>query len=193
MKYADINKRYTEVVAEYMAKGYTVNTASMVGHQINEVAKIDLTDGKEIIRILLNSFTDWKSDTRGFEIVVGKNVVDMVRPNVSDTWGTIWNNKLEVISTERFYSMSRDNADYFSTEEEALRAAKIREERAWRKWSGESKRSENNLSPKTMELAKAVIRRRLCYRRINEANVELFKKDGSYWVRYNGSKQYRLR
>lgn len=26
MNYADINKRYTATVAEYMAKGYTINT-----------------------------------------------------------------------------------------------------------------------------------------------------------------------
>ena len=29
MKFADINKRFTEIVAEYIAKGYTINTKTM--------------------------------------------------------------------------------------------------------------------------------------------------------------------
>lgn len=52
MKYADINRRFTEIVAEWLAKGYSINTASMSGSQ-GETAKIDLTDGKEIVRILV--------------------------------------------------------------------------------------------------------------------------------------------
>ena len=31
MKYADINKRYTESVAEYISKVYAINTATMSG------------------------------------------------------------------------------------------------------------------------------------------------------------------
>ena len=55
MKFADINKRYTEIVNEYIAKGYTINTATMSGSQ-GEIAKIDFTDGTEIIRIRVASF-----------------------------------------------------------------------------------------------------------------------------------------
>lgn len=33
MKYAEINKRYTEIVSEYMAAGYTLNTATMTGRR----------------------------------------------------------------------------------------------------------------------------------------------------------------
>lgn len=41
MKYADINKRFSEIVTEYLNKGYTFNTATMGGSQ-GEVAKVDL-------------------------------------------------------------------------------------------------------------------------------------------------------
>lgn len=52
MKYIDINQRFTAKVAEYIAKGYTINTATMSGSQ-GEVAHVDLTDGKQVVRVLL--------------------------------------------------------------------------------------------------------------------------------------------
>jgi uncharacterized protein YeeX (DUF496 family) len=55
MKFAEINRRYTEAVAEWLAKGYTINTATMSGTQ-GEFAKIDLTDGKEIIRVVVAAY-----------------------------------------------------------------------------------------------------------------------------------------
>ena len=52
MTYADINKMFTAEVSKYLARGYHFNTASMIGSQ-GETAKVDLTNGTEIIRILL--------------------------------------------------------------------------------------------------------------------------------------------
>lgn len=54
MKYIDINQKFTAKVAEYIAKGYTINTATMSGSQ-GEVAHVDLTDGKQVVRVLLDS------------------------------------------------------------------------------------------------------------------------------------------
>ena len=45
MKYVDINKRFTEIVSEYIAAGYMMNTSSMNGSE-GEISKVDLTDGK---------------------------------------------------------------------------------------------------------------------------------------------------
>lgn len=50
MKYIDINQKFTAKVAEYIAKGYTINTATMSGSQ-GEVAHVDLTDGKQVVRV----------------------------------------------------------------------------------------------------------------------------------------------
>lgn len=97
MKYADINKKYTEVISEYIAKGYIINTASMRGSQ-GEVAKIDLTDGNEIIRIRIESFYEGRAS--GYAIIVGKST-DRVEPN-SNSFRTIWNDNLEVIEKNSF-------------------------------------------------------------------------------------------
>ncbi len=62
MKYIDINQKFTAKVAEYIAKGYTINTATMSG-SLGEVAHVDLTDGKQVVRVLLDSFTEYNSST----------------------------------------------------------------------------------------------------------------------------------
>lgn len=182
MKYIDINKRYTEIVTEYMAKGYTINTASMSGSQ-GEVAKIDLTDGNDIIRIRIATFSDWEADLDGFEIIVGKST-DNVKPNSNETFCTIWDSRLEVIHTERFYQISGSRRhDYYGTKEEAERASKVRRERYIQKCT-ESKKFE--ASPKAMEIAKRIVHRKMGYIRINASKVEIRKGKKGYIVSYNG-------
>lgn len=134
MLFKDINKRFTEVVTEYIAKGYYFNVASMAGHQ-GEVGKVDLTDGKEIIRILLDSFADHDEYIDGITLIVGRvGVEDMrgTRPNSSTKFDTIWNNHLEIISEEKFYQVGSENrcgSKCYGTPEEARAARKKSMER----------------------------------------------------------------
>lgn len=189
MKYADINKRYTEYVAEYMSKGYTINTQTMRGSQ-GEVTKIDFTDGKEIIRVMLNSFYDWR-DGSGFEIIVGK-VDGSVKPHQNDNWHTVWNDKLEIISSERFYKIDWHNTDYYVTKEEAYRAEAIRRERYKNKPNDHGEERTRKTSPEAIAIAKRIIRNKLGFKRISDADVELFKTGNKYKVTYHG-KSYTLR
>ena len=186
MKYIDINKRYTAIVAEYMTKGYTVNTASMSGSQ-GEIAKIDLTDGNEIIRILVKSFSDYRNDVDGIEIIVGKSTDD-VKPNSNERFGTIWDSRLEVLRTERFYHVGEYNNDFYATEEDAKRASDIRTERYIRR---RIKNKKFESSEKAMEIAKRVVRNKMGYKRINASEVKLSKTDRGYFVTYR-SNTYKL-
>ena len=110
MTFTEINKKFTEAVAEYISKGYTVNTGSMSGSQ-GEIAHIDFTDGIEVIRIVLDTFhTSYESGSYfgsldGMELIVGR--VPNSKEILSGRWATIWNNELEVISSERFYEVAR--------------------------------------------------------------------------------------
>ena len=82
MKYSDINKMFTTEVNKYLAQGYRFNTASMNGSQ-GELAKVDLTNGTEIIRIVARTFSkEW--DKQGVELFVGRVAEkEGVRPDVA--------------------------------------------------------------------------------------------------------------
>ena len=121
MRFADINEMFTETVRGYIEKGYVFNSATMSGHQ-GEIAKVDLTDGKEIVRVVLNKGCD-VGVVRGFHcsldvvsLVVGR-CSDNVKPNISNGWAIIWNDKLEVISKVDWYQIG--NKYWYTTKENA--------------------------------------------------------------------------
>lgn len=81
MKFIDINREFTAAASSYIAQGYIINTASMSGSQ-GEIAHIDLTDGKQIVRVLLDRFSEWEDYNQlgGLKLVVGI-ATDNVKPN----------------------------------------------------------------------------------------------------------------
>lgn len=108
MKYADINRRVTEIVADYIQRGYSINTATMEGSQ-GEAASIDLTDGKNVIRIFVQRF--WLKDdlyNDGYELIVGEadRGIRAHQP-AGRMYETIWNNKLNVIRRDEFYEIGK--------------------------------------------------------------------------------------
>ena len=172
MKHADINKRYTEIVTEWIGKGYTINTSTMSGSQ-GEKAKIDLTNGTEIIRILVCTFHDWDENTDGVEIIVGK-CTDKVKPHDGIGYDTIWNDRLEVLHQERFYKIGRNRSDYYGTQAEAKAAADKSIERYRRKdIAGYEK--VNFTDAKAVQLAKSYILRKNICKRVNLDNISVYK------------------
>jgi len=187
MKYADINKRYTEIVAGYISKGYTINTISMSGSQ-GETAKIDLTNGTEIVRVMVDTFSDWRANVEGIEIIVGRVVDKSVKPHDNSGWNTIWNNQLEVITTERYYRIGRDS-NHYGTQAEAEAATALRVKRYIAR---ETTRQTENITCKAVDIAKRIIRREFGIKRICEADITVSKYNGAYTIGYRG-KAYRLR
>ena len=189
MNYADINKRYTATVAEYMAKGYTINTRTMTGSQ-GDYAHIDLTDGTEVIRILVDTFHEWTDvSLDGLEIIVGRADGE-VKPNSENDYHTLWNNKLDIISQERFYEIGADrhHRKFYGTLEEAAAAQQLKFKRyAAKRQSGKAE----DITPKAMEISKRIIRREFGVKRICEADVKVSKSDKGYTVSYKG-RAYRL-
>ena len=124
MKFIDINREFTAAANSYMAQGYYINAGTMGGSQ-GEVAHIDLTNGTEIIRVLLTTFNNYLG-TEGVELIVGR-VKDDIKPNQEDRWSTVWNERLEVISSKKFYRLNNRAQDgFYGTEEEANAAEEKR-------------------------------------------------------------------
>ena len=125
MKRAELNTIFTAKVNEYLAKGYTFNTETMSGHQ-GEIAKVDLTNGEEIIRVIMERKHSWELG-ECFTITVGR--ATEVEPGITDT---IWNNKLEVLGQEIFHQAAY-GSDYLITREEAEKNANKRKARVERR------------------------------------------------------------
>ncbi len=185
MTYADINNRFTRIVAEYIAQDYTFNTSSMGGSQ-GEIANVDLTNGKEIIRILVENFSDWRENVEGVKIVIGKST-DRVIPHSGHGFETVWNTHLEVIYTEFFYKTGR-RGNYYGTKEEADAARNISLERYKRREICHTKYFH---SDKAKAIAERVVRNKFGYRRINPAEVRISKTSNGYYVVYRNN-AYRL-
>lgn len=93
----NIRNAYTQKVTELLNQGYTIFPDTMNGSQ-GEIAHIDLTNGSEIIRVLLERGLCWSHIGDGFHgdmvtLTIGRAAADTW---VGDRWdGTIWNNRLE--------------------------------------------------------------------------------------------------
>lgn len=119
MKFREINRKFTAKIAEYIAEGWMLNAGTMNGSQ-GELAKVDLTDGNRVLRIMITKeygYGDFWYD--GYALVVGF-AEDKIKANDNDTWQTVWNDRLEVIFKETFYKASMNSrSDWYVTAEES--------------------------------------------------------------------------
>ena len=133
MKKQEVERIYTQQVAQLLNQGWRVHASTMPGHQ-GEIAHIDLTDGTEIRRVLLNRETAWSHLESGFsgdklEIIVGRNT-DVIRPG----WdATLWNNHLEILSQIGLAEIQEPNRfhpdGWYTDFGEAARISRIRKAR----------------------------------------------------------------
>lgn len=112
----DISRIYTAKIAELLSAGYQINPWTMSGSQ-GEIAKVDLTNGSEIIRVLIET---------SCEFPIGEIVTITIGRVVEQDGRTIWNHRLEVCSQIKFAQIAED---YYTTYDEGV---KIEEKRAQR-------------------------------------------------------------
>ena len=131
MKKQDIRNIYTQKVTELLAKGYTVFPDTMNGSQ-GEIAHIDLTDGSQIVRVLLERGRCWGHIDDGF---YGDVVTLTIGRAAADTWvgehwdGTIWNNHLEKIFEIGWAEVNDRGEGWYTELDDAARIGHIRRER----------------------------------------------------------------
>lgn len=174
MKYAEINKKFTDKVNEYLNKGYTINSATMTGSQ-GEVAKVDLTDGNEIIRIMIEECWYNHHKYKGYEIFVGKTNKDKHYINAYGSFNTIWNNELTEIFSEKYFQADyhRDK-DWFVTEKEIKENSKKADERFKSRYA-----YSQPLSNKAKDIALKYVRRQPKCSRARKESIGIFKDENN--------------
>ena len=120
----DIRNLYTQKVAELLAQGYQIHPETMSGSQ-GEIAHIDLTNGSEILRVLIESRCSY-SETYGDILTIR---VGRCTDEISGSWHTIWNDRLETLSEIKLAKISEN---FYTTLEEGKRMAEVRHSR-WRR------------------------------------------------------------
>ena len=123
--FKDVEKMFTEKVAQYIANGYLVNATTMAGHQ-GEICKLDLRKGDEVVRILIDMTNNgWQ---KIYYLLVGKNT-DVLYGGMDNI---IWNKNLQEIERHDFYVISDRYPEkiIFGTAEEAKAALDKRLDRA---------------------------------------------------------------
>lgn len=115
----DISRVYTAKIAELLSAGYQINPWTMSGSQ-GEIAKVDLTNGSEIIRVLIET---------SHEFPIGKIVTITIGRVVEQGELTIWNDRLEVCSQIKFAEIAED---YYTTYDEGVKSGEKRVQRCLR-------------------------------------------------------------
>ena len=133
MKKQDIRNEYTRKVAELLNQGWTIFPDTMSGTQ-GEIAHIDLTDGSEIRRVLLERDMVWEHrDGTGYRGDVIRLTVGKAGKNtwVGDRWdGTIWNQHLEpIFQIEWAWLNEGRKGEWYTTIEEGAQVSHLRWER----------------------------------------------------------------
>ena len=127
----DIRKAYTDQVAQLLNQGYTIFPDTMGGCQ-GEIAHIDLTNGSEILRVLLERGLCWRHNDDGFDgdvitLTVGKAASDT---RIRGNWdGTIWNEKLEPIFQIQWAELRTRGDGWYTELADADRIGRIQWER----------------------------------------------------------------
>lgn len=196
MKFCEINQRYTDLVANYITAGYHFNTITMSGSQ-GETARVDLTNGTEILTIYLESFSEWSGDNdlKGVQICIAHvGQQDELIPDSHEGYRTLWLSHAEVEYRERYYQVGRDS-NWYVTEEEAKVAAAKQYERYTRKPRHYGCKTTKISNPKAIELAKQYLIDNNVGKRIDTRYLEVKKTfDHGYtrWYIVYKSKYYSL-
>ena len=143
MKYAEIDMKLTEILADYISRGYAVNTATMQTLSARERGKVDVTNGKEIVRILINEFqedAEMEETGRvirlyGVSLIVGR-ASEKLTPHKNNLDG-IWNSNLDVVSEQRFYRVGDMDSEWYGTKAEAIAREKKHRKRRSDSWESE--------------------------------------------------------
>lgn len=191
MKRNEIDKVFTQKVAEYIANGYIINSSTMSGHQ-GEEGKVDLVKGNELIRVWMNRETEgWssKKDTfHGYKMVIRVGRWNVSAANIN-SWTTIWMKDLETLEEITYYALS--DTYYVDNREEAMGA----QQKRYNRYGNKKYHYEFNLSnEEAVAIASGYLKRSVGYKRVShdEIHVKRYMSNdmnhSSYGIVYRGTK-----
>lgn len=128
----ELNKTYSDIVANYITDGYMINPNSFGGRQSNEICHIDLKhpkDNKNIIRVWMTSYNE-KLKIDGEPIWGGVNTITVSVKKYDQTIkrNTLWSDEGEELVSIKFYTVEQDKF-YTSELDDLISIIKLRNKR----------------------------------------------------------------
>lgn len=187
MKYSDINKKFTEIVSGYIARGYTINTQSMGGSQ-GEVCRMDLTLGDELIRVWISDVSNtWSpGDWNGYIVRIHVGKWKLLSKMSGEC--IVWYRDIDIINEYTYYVIDRNNW-YVESLEEALELQEKRKKRFYNNlYSPQSKTYTDDAHK---DIAARYLRRKHGYKRISRDKISVVKGNtptyDKFTIHYNHS------
>lgn len=139
IKMEDLNRRFTEVVAQYIAQGLTMNLNAMSGTQ-GEIGKVALANDKVVYFIYMDRGHDGNiMDGRMYDTMnIKVEMHERDCRDLIDNWHTYWLGKGELVFEEVYYQITdrRDGKVWVADKADADSILDMRHAR--RKARGES-------------------------------------------------------
>lgn len=191
MKFHEINVKFSEKVAEYLSKGYIINTQSMGGSQ-GEIGKVDLVRGNQLIRIWLDQETSYYTRPGQFTgnmIVLRVSEWKYPAGNAMYFDSTVWMSDLNHIETHLFYQINDRNKWYIEDLDEAIRCQGISHERYYAR----NYNSNDFVTTDAMkEIGAKYLKRVAGYKRVRKNEIKMMKNGNKYNLMYMGN-NYKIK
>lgn len=182
LKLNDIEKLYSEKVAEYINKGYSISVEHSKGSQTNEISTICLTNdnGKTVLRVgLIRACKDWRKEELKLVVLKYENV----------GYRTLWISEGEVLE-ERTFIEVEDKKTYCESEEDFKAILSKRKERS-RKYYDDDEVEVT--SPKIQDMIWRIVRKKDGYKGIPKKRIQkIIKVKNGYLVRVENKYSVRI-
>lgn len=187
LKLNDIEKLYSEKVAEYINKGYSISIEHSHGSQTNEVSTICLTNdnGKTVLRVgLIRACKDWRKEELKLVVLKYENV----------GYRTLWISDGEVLEERTFIEVDDRKKVYCESEEEFEKILSLRKERCKNREYEWIDREVEICSEKIKDLVWKIARKKDGYKSVPKKRITKVTKDkDGYWVHFENRRTLRIR
>lgn len=188
----DIEDIYTKVVNSYLEKGFYINIGTMSGSQSGEMAKVDVTNGKDVYRIALLRDIWTSEDMDNYPYCSGNKIALSVEKfegkaqNKMEHFNTLWNGQGKSICLTEWFELGSNkytaytNNLNFACECQMLNL-KRREARGNVYSYTKTKTKTFNLSDKQRAIVADMCRHTRGYMKIKDSDID--RLDMSYYTR----------
>lgn len=186
----DMDRTFSEKVNEMINKGYVISTSTMSGSQ-GEIAKVDLTDGTDTYRVLMED-----GNFEEFDDYVETITIRIIKYNgCTNGTRTLWNSQGETIYRKNYYEIGNHSGKYIEDIVTIKEILKIRKGRTWRWERRTDMTSHRNIrvTPEIIKKLYRMVKTTRGYSGIRKCDIEGIRRCGVEYIIFMNDNATRAR